>query len=134
MGYYEPKVFGNLPIKGDRLGQSFTSAKNPSFVGDITGDENPYITDEPNQLWSPIDRWMVKEETRRRFKEKYGKLAEQKMKETANKLRKESLVDPYMGSLGMTPNASNIDDVRPDINAEFEKMTLFGKRKSKKTK
>lgn len=144
MGYYETlkqkkeetkvKVFGNLPKFGDRIGATYTSAKNPSFVGDITSDQNVFMPGEPMRNWSPIDRWMVKEETRRRFKEKYGKLAEQKMKETANKLRKESLVDPYMGSLGMTPNASNIDDVRPDINAEFEKMALFGKRKSKKTK
>jgi nicotinic acid mononucleotide adenylyltransferase len=141
MGYFQPrkektkvKVFGNLPKFGDRLGPTYTSAKNPSFVGDITSDQNVFMPGEPMQKWSAIDRWMMKEETRKRFKEKYGKLAEQKMKETVNKLRKESLVDPYMGSLGMTPNASNIDDVRPDINAEFEKMTLFGKRKSKKTK
>jgi hypothetical protein len=134
MGYYEPKVFGNLPIKADRLGQTFTSAKNPSFVGDITSDDNPFIAGEPNQLWSPIDRWMMKEETRRRFKAKYGKLAEEKMKETAEKLRKESLVDPYMGSMGMTPNTMNQDEVKPDVNAEFEKTALFGKRKYKKTK
>jgi hypothetical protein len=134
MGYYEPKVFGNLPIKADRIGQTFTSAKNPSFVGDITSDDNPFITGEPNQLWSPIDRWMMKEETRKRFKAKYGKLAEEKMKETAEKLRKESLVDPYMGSMGMTPNTMNQDEVKPDINAEFEKTALFGKRKYKKTK
>jgi len=134
MGYYEPKVFGNLPLKGDRLGATFTSAKNPSFVGDITGDVNPFVTPEPMQMWSPIDRWMMKEETRKKFKEKYGKLAEQKMKETAEKVRKESLVDPYMGSMGATPNTMNQDEVKPDINAEFEKMSLFGKRKSKKTK
>jgi hypothetical protein len=134
MGYYKPKVFGNLPLKADNPGETFTSAKNPSFVGDITGDVNPFVTPEPMQLWSPIDRWMVKEETRKRFKEKYGKLAEQKMKETANKLKQESLVDPYMGSMGMTPNSMNQDEVKPDINAEFEKISLFGKRKSKKTK
>ena len=134
MGYYEPKVFGNLPLRGDRLGATFTSAKNPSFVGDITSDVNPFVTPEPMQMWSPIDRWMMKEETRKKFKEKYGKLAEQKMKETAEKVRKESLVDPYMGSMGATPNTMNQDEVKPDINAEFEKMSLFGKRKSKKTK
>lgn len=137
MGYYKPnnvKVFGKLRIGADRLGATFTSAKNPSFVGDITGDVNPYMSPEPNQNWSPIDRWMIKEETRKRFKEKYGKLAEQKLKETAEKLRQESLIDPYMGSMGATPNASNIEDVKPDINAEFEKASIFGKRKSKKTK
>lgn len=132
MGYYEPKVFGNLNIKADRLGTTFTSAKNPSFVGTDVGLDNPAVV-EPMQNWSPIDRWMVKEETRKRFKQKYGKLAEEKMKETARKLKQESLVDPYMGSMGATPNASNIqDDGRPDPNAEFEKMYLFGRKKKKK--
>ena len=132
MGYYKPavKVYGNLPVKGDRLGKTFTSAKNPSFVGDTTSDESPF-TVEPNQLWSPIDRWMVKEETRRRFKEKYGKLAEQKIRETAKKLKQESLIDPYDGSIGATPNSMNIDDVRPDTNAEYEKTSLFKKKFSK---
>lgn len=140
MGYYDSysekkkadvKVFGNLPIKGDRLGQTFTSAKNPSFVGHNAGDDNPSVPSEPMQNWSPIDRWMVKEETRKRFKEKYGKLAEQKLRETANRIKSESLIDPYMGSMGSTPNASNIDDVRPDINSEFEKMSIFRKVKAR---
>lgn len=137
MGYYDPKnnvkIFGKLKIGADRLGATAGSAKNPSFVGDITGDINPYSAPETTQNWTAIDRWMVKEETRRRFKEKYGKLAEQKIKETAAKLKKESLIDPYIGSMGATPNASNIDDIKPDINAEFEKLSLLGK-KSKKTK
>lgn len=139
MGYYEPpkdkktqvKVFGNLPKFGDRLGATYTSAKNPSFVGDITSDQNVFMPSEPMQNWSPIDRWMMKEETRKRFKEKYGKLAEQKMKEAAAKVKNESLVDPYMGSMGMTPNATNGDDVRPDVNAEFEKLSIFKKVKAR---
>jgi hypothetical protein len=137
MGYYKPdsvKVFGKLRIGADNLGQTFTSAKNPSFVGNITGDVNPSVPMEPNANWSPIDRWMVKEETRKRFKEKYGKLAEQKLKETAEKLKQESLVDPYMGSMGATPNASNIEDVKPDMNAEFEKTSIFKKKKYRKAK
>jgi hypothetical protein len=127
MGIYKPqvKVFGNLPGMGDRLGQTFTSAKNPSFVGDTSSDPNPFMN------MSPIDRWMVKEETRKRFKQKYGELADQKMRETANRIKSESLIDPYMGSMGSTPNASNIDDVRPDVNAEFEKMSIFRKVKAR---
>jgi hypothetical protein len=138
MGYYETqkkktkvKVFGNLPKFGDRLGATYTSAKNPSFVGDITSDQNPFMPNPPMANWSPIDRWMMKEETRKRFKEKYGKLAEQKMKEAADKVRKESLVDPYMGSMGATPNSMVQDTVKPDINAEFEKLSIFKKVKAR---
>jgi hypothetical protein len=39
-----------------------------------------------------------------------------------------------MGSMGMTPNTMSQDEVKPDVNAEFEKTALFGKRKYKKTK
>lgn len=139
MGYYQPptdkktqvKVFGNLPKFGDRIGPTQTSAKNPSFVGDITGDQNVFMPSEPMQNWSPIDRWMMKEETRKRFKEKYGKLAEQKLRETAKKIRSESLIDPYTGSMGATPNSMAQDEVRPDINAEFEKMSIFKKVKAR---
>ena len=58
VGYYHPnhnkiephtkvKVFGNLPKFGDRLGPTYTSAKNPSFVGDLTNDQNTFIPNEP---------------------------------------------------------------------------------------
>ena len=71
----------------------------------------------------------MKEETRIRFKEKYGKLAEQKMKETIAKLRSEGLWDASASSgfTGATPNAGNAGDdgTRPDINAEFEKMAIM---------
>lgn len=139
MGYYEApkdkktqvKVFGNLPKFGDRIGATFTSAKNPSFSGDTTADQGVFLPPEPNQNWSPIDRWTMNEQTRKRFKEKYGKLAEQKIRETAQKLKRESLEDPYMGSMGATPNTMNQDEVRPDINAEFEKMSIFKKVKAR---
>lgn len=139
MGYYQPptdkktqvKVFGNLPKFGDRIGATYTSAKNPSFVGDITSDQNVFMPSEPMQNWNPIDRWMMKEETRKRFKEKYGKLAEQKLREAAKKIKSESLIDPYMGSMGATPNSMAQDEVRPDINAEFEKMSIFKKVKAR---
>lgn len=135
MGYYEPpkdrktqvKVFGNLPKFGDRIGATYTSSKNPSFVGDTTSDQGIFLPSEPMQNWTAIDRWAINEQTRKRFKEKYGKLAEQKIRETAQKLRGESLTDPFMGSMGATPNSMAQDDVRPDINAEFEKLSIFKK-------
>jgi hypothetical protein len=134
MGYYQPKVkvFGNLPKQADRVGQTYTSAKNPSFVGDITSDQNAFSIGEPLSNWSPIDRWAMREETRNRFKAKYGHLAEQKMKETVAKLRREGLWDvgSSSGFTGATPNAGNAsDDGRPDINAEFEKMAIMKPRR-----
>ena len=136
MGYYQPKekvkVFGNLPKKADRVGQTYTSAKNPSFVGDITSDQNAFSIGEPLSNWSPIDRWAMREETRNRFKAKYGHLAEQKIKETADKLRREANYDisSSSGFIGATPNAGNAsDDGRPDINAEFEKMAIMKPRR-----
>jgi hypothetical protein len=87
--------------------------------------------------WSAVDRWMMKEETRKRFKAKYGYLAEQKMKETASRLRKEGLWDSSASSgfTGATPNSGNAESERPDINAEFEKMAIMkpkGKLNNKK--
>ena len=70
----------------------------------------------------------MREETRNRFKARYGQLAEQKIKEAAAKLRNEGLWDSYSSSgfTGATPNAGNAsDDGRPDINAEFEKMAIM---------
>ncbi len=134
MGYFQhkeknPKVklFGNLPKFGDRIGATYTSAKNPSFVGDITSDQNVFMPGEPMSKWSAIDRWMMKEETRKRFKAKYGKLAEEKIRETAAKLRNEGLYDAASSSgfTGATPNAGNGEDNRPDVNAEFEKMAIM---------
>jgi hypothetical protein len=138
MGYYAPKVFGNLPIKADRVGATFTSAKNPSFVGDITSDTNTFVTPEPMQLWSPIDRWMVKEETRKRFKAKYGALAEKKLRETAEKLNKEGMEDPAGGYSAMVSSTGGppetVDNFSRIIyDKELEKKSLFGKlRKYKK--
>jgi hypothetical protein len=137
MGYYQPKekitVFGNLPKKADRIGATYTSAKNPSFVGDITSDQNAFSANEPLSNWSPIDRWSMREETRSRFKAKYGHLAEQKMRETVARLRREGLWDvgSSSGFTGATPNAGNAGDdgTRPDINAEFEKMAIMKPRR-----
>ena len=135
MGYFKyaktkapkTKVFGNLPKFGDTITKAVTSAKNPSFVGDITGDQNTFMPSEPMAQWSAVDRWMMKEETRKRFKAKYGYLAEQKIKETAAKLRKEGMWDASSSSgfTGATPNSGNAESERPDINAEFEKMAIM---------
>ena len=142
MGFFQHnkdkvKVFGNLPKTNDRIGATATSAKNPSFTGDITGDINPAVPFEPVSNWNAIDRWAMREETKTRFKARYGKLAEQKMKETVNKLRNEGLWDAAgsSGFTGATPNAGNAaDDARPDINAEFEKMAIMKPKKKLNTK
>jgi hypothetical protein len=122
----------SIPIGADRIGPEVGYPKEPTF-----GDNQtlPFTT-----MYDPIGRWMVKEETRRRFKEKYGKLAEQKIRETALKLQqRESLDDPYSSFTGATPNSWEMEYTRP-IGAnqiDAEKQGLFGikiRRKSKKTK
>lgn len=121
--------YPRLPIGADRIGQEYGFPKEPSF-----GDNQtlPF-----NSVGDPIARWMVKEETRRRFRQKYGELADKKLQETALKLSKsvkESLYDPMDAPMGATPNANNIDDVKPDINAEFEKTSLLKKKKQLNSK
>ena len=120
------RKLSGAPIGGDRIGQEVGLPKGPGFGDnqsiDLTG------------LDRQIDRWMVKEETRKRFKQKYGQLAEQKLKETAAKLRKESLTDPFDGSMGATPNSGQVDNVRQDPNAEFEKLSIFGRNKKLNSK
>ncbi len=132
MGYFQqPKekitVFGNLPKKADRLGPTATSAKNPSFVGDISGDQNTFTPSEPMAQWTALDRWAMREETRNRFKAKYGHLAEQKMRDTISRLKTEGMYEPYgsSGFTGSTPNSGNAESERPDINSEFEKMAIM---------
>ena len=118
----------SLQISADRIGQEVGFPKGPG-LGTPFNDFSVGIS--PSVVNDPVGRWMVKEETRRQFKEKYGKLAEQKIKETAARLRKESLIDPYLGDgQGATPNSGNVENVRPDPNAEDEKTSLF-KRKRK---
>ena len=136
MGYFQqPKekitVFGNLPKKADRLGPTATSAKNPSFVGDISGDQNTFTPSEPMAQWTALDRWAMREETRNRFKAKYGHLAEQKMRDTISRLKTEGMYEPYgsSGFTGSTPNSGNAESERPDINSEFEKMAIMKPRR-----
>lgn len=122
------------PIRADRIGQEAGFPKNPTMGAPF--DDNASIGTGAGYV-DPISRWMVKEETRKLFKLKYGQLAEQKIKETAEKLKrtqKESLIDPYIGATGVTPNAGNVENVRPDPNAEDEKLSLFGNKKYKNTK
>jgi hypothetical protein len=122
------------PIRADRIGQESGFPKNPTMGAPF--DDNASIGTGAGYV-DPISRWMVKEETKKMFKEKYGKLAEQKIRETAEKLKRtqrESLIDPYIGAPGVTPNAGNVEYMRPDPNAEDEKTSLFGKKKYKNTK
>lgn len=129
----KPQSIG-LQISADRIGQEAGFPKSPGLG---TPFDDFSIGISPSVINDPVGRWMVKEETRRLFKQKYGKLAEQKIRETAEKLKrtqKESLIDPYIGAPGVTPNAGNVENVRPDPNAEDEKLSLFGNKKYKNTK
>ena len=87
-----------------------------------------------------IDRWMVKEETRKMFKAKYGALAEKKLRETAAKLAKEGMEDPSGGYSAMVSSTGGppeqVDNYTKVIyDKEAEKKSIFGKvRKYKKTK
>ena len=117
----------SLPIGADRIGPEVGYPKEPTF-----GDNHtlPFIS-----MYDPIGRWMVKEETRRRFKEKYGKLAEQKIKETAMKLQqRESLDDPYSSFTGATPNSWEMEYTRPIGANQIDavKQGLFGIKIRKK--
>lgn len=110
------------PIGGDRIGDEVGLPKGPGF-----GDNQSI---DINGLDKQIDRWMVKEETRKRFKAKYGALADKKIKETAEKLKRESLDDPFSGTAAMVSSTGGPpEDVRPNSQAEYEKTSLFGKNR-----
>ena len=123
------KMYPSLPIGGDRIGDETGLPKGPGFGDNQTID----LTGLDRQ----IDRWMVKEETRKRFKAKYGALSDQKIQETAARLAKmESLDDPFSGTTGgVSSTGGPPEDVRyGSIDAEREKLALFGKKNPKKTK
>lgn len=138
MKYKKPKINKeeksrpHLSLGGDRIGPELGLPKNPTMGA--PWDDNASIG---TPVGDPIGRWMVKEETKRRFREKYGAMAEQKLKETAMRLSKaytEALYDPTISGQGATPNSGNYDDIMPDPNVPFEKTSLFGKKRFKKTK
>lgn len=123
------RIYPSLPIGADRIGDETGLPKGPGFGDNQTID----LTGLDRQ----IDRWMVKEETRKRFKAKYGALSDQKIQETAVRLAKmESLDDPFSGTTGgISSTGGPPEDVRyGSIDAEREKVALLGKKKPKKTK
>ena len=79
---------------------------------------------------------MVKEETRRRFKEKYGALAEQKIRETAKKLAREAYGDAFYGMTSMVSSKNPAEDpTDPSMTiggtisrdqVDAEKQSIFG--------
>lgn len=121
-------------VTGDRIGAVAGSAKNPYMtgLGDADVSMGSFIPMEPLS----VQRWSMKEETKRRFREKYGQLAEQKIKETADKLlKKESLTDPYVGGTAMvSATGGPPEDVRPDQNTELEKLSFHKYQKNKRNK
>jgi hypothetical protein len=118
----------SLPIGGDRIGAEYGYPKEPTFGDNQTLPFSP--------MSDPIGRWMVKEETRKRFKQKYGELADQKIKEAAmkvSKTRSESLIDPYTGGMSdvSTTSGPGESNIQPS-GVEQELTSLFGKQISKR--
>jgi predicted RNA binding protein YcfA (HicA-like mRNA interferase family) len=125
----DPRNQNPGPIGGDRIGDEAGMPKGPGF-----GDNQSLDFTGVNGN-RQIDRWMVKEETRNRFKAKYGYLADKKLKETADRLKKESLTDPFSGGMSdVAVTGGPPEDIRPDPKAEDEKTSLFGKKRFKKYK
>lgn len=123
----------SAPIGGDRIGDETGLPKGPGFGDNQSID----LTGLDRQIdRQKLDRWMQSEETKRRFRARYGSLSEQKMKETANKLsRMESLDDPFSGSMASVSATTGNDDVRQNMtSAEMEKTALFKKKNFKRTK
>ena len=125
----DPRNQNPGPIGGDRIGDEAGMPKGPGF-----GDNQSLDFTGVNGN-KQIDRWMVKEETRKRFMAKYGALADKKIKETAERLKRESLDDPFSGTMASASATLGNDDVRTNtVGAEDEKTSLFKKNKYKKKK
>lgn len=123
------KTLPSLPIGGDRIGDEIGMPKSPGFGDNQTID----IVGLDRQ----IGRWMVKEETRKRFKAKYGALAEQKLKEAASKITNEGIEDPSGGYGAMVSSTGGppeqVDNFsRIVYDKELEKKSIFGKIKKYK--
>ena len=125
----DPRNQNPGPVGGDRIGDEAGMPKGPGF-----GDNQSLDFTGVNGN-RQIDRWMVKEETRKRFMAKYGALADKKIKETAERLKRESLDDPFSGTMASASATLGNDDVRTNtVGAEDEKTSLFKKNKYKKKK
>lgn len=127
----DPRNSNPGPIGGDRIGDEIGMPKGPGF-GDNQSLDFTGINGNRQ-----IDRWMVKEETRKRFKAKYGALAEQKMRETISRVTKEGMEDPSGGYSAMVSSTGGppeqVDNFsRIVYDKELEKKTIFGKIKKYK--
>jgi len=136
MKVIDPRNPNPGPFGGDRIGDEIGMPKGPGF-----GDNQSLDTTGINGPRSkPVDRWMVKEETRRRFKERYGELAEQKLKETAARLAREGMEDPSGGYSAMVSSTGGppeeVDNYSKIVyDKELEKKSIYNKmKKYKKTK
>lgn len=114
--------------------------KTPQIAGDRISDTLGKQTDYMNMglpASDPIGVWSVKEETRKRFKERYGELAEAKIRDTVTNLRKtykESMTDPFVGSMANVSATTGNDELGTNgvnMEREREKLSLFGKKKKR---
>jgi hypothetical protein len=117
--------------------------KQPNITGDSINDTLGKQTDYMNMNMpasDPVGVWSVKEETKRRFKERYGQLGEAKLRDTVAKIQrtyKESLTDPFTGSSAMVSSTTGNDDLSSsplgnvDMAKEKEKLSIYGKKKKK---
>jgi hypothetical protein len=117
----------SLPIGADRIGDEYGLPKGPSFGDNQTIDQTGV-----SAIMDPIARWMVKEETKKRFKAKYGALAEQKIHEMGAKLAKEAYGDAFYSMTAMAnatggpaEDQSLISNKSSD-QADAEKQSIFG--------
>jgi hypothetical protein len=132
--------FSEMLAESKRIGIR-KKMKQPNIVGDKINDTLGKQTDYMNMNMpasDPIGVWSVKEETKRRFKERYGQLGEAKLRDTVAKIQrtyKESLTDPFTGSSASVSATTGNDDLSSsplgnvDMAKEKEKLSIYGKKK-----
>jgi predicted RNA binding protein YcfA (HicA-like mRNA interferase family) len=125
----------SLPIGADRIGDEYGFPKSPSFGDNQTIDQTGV-----SAIMDPIARWMVKEETKKRFKAKYGALAEQKIREMGAKLAKEAYGDAFYNMTAManaTGGPAEDQDLisnKSNDQADAEKQSIFGFKSFKRNR
>ena len=108
--------YPGLKIGADRIGAEFGYPKGPTIGTPFSDDFLGTPDNQPNGV----------------LKTRYE--SNDLIKKYRSKTKLESLTDPFDGTTGTVPATTGNDPVQDkDTNAEFEKMSLFNKKK-KKTK